>query len=192
MKRIGLCGGPGSGKTTLARALTNQLNLQGFDTQYVPEYARFHIANCTDRMDLLDQLLIFENQLKWENSARPLDFLVSDSAVLMQAVYTYDLTNFANYKEAAFYCQHYQKILEHKNRYDLLFFLPSELHYTKDGIRRQGEEEARDIGERIRSFLLFIQVPFYTISGTLKQRLDKCLNIIMSGDETNGRNQETS
>jgi len=182
---VGFCGAPSSGKTCLARSMTNALCLKGHNADYVPEYARFHIARCkqyptNNPRNLLHQHMILENQLEWENVISPaVEFVVSDSPVVMTAVYAYSLTDFTDYNQVAFYHKHYQRILELKNRYKYLFYLPStDIEFKTDGLRSQDKERAQEIGNKIKAFLTFHDILHYEITGSLDERVNKCLSIM--------------
>jgi len=182
---IGFCGGPCTGKTLTSRALTNALCLAGKNADYVQEYARLHIARCkqyptNNSRNLLHQHNILENQLEWENAVpQSVEYVVSDSPVIMGMVYTYTLTDFTDYNQVTFYHRHYQRILEMKDRYKYLFYIPpGDIEFKSDGLRAQNEERARKIGEQMKAFLVFHNIPHHDISGTPEERVAKCLSII--------------
>jgi len=192
MTKIGICGGPSSGKTTLAKALTNKLGLLGHNPEYIGEYARYHINMCKQNgiyaaREPIDQQIIFYNQLRWENAVNDeVDFLVSDSPIFMTAVYGHMLTDFRNYKHRTFYHQLYEQILEMKDRYDHVFFLPSEIEFKADGLRVEDAERAQKIGEQIRAFLVFHDYRWHEITGSLDERVEKCYKILIGSELTEG------
>ena len=182
---IGICGGPSSGKTTLSRALTNELCLLGHNAEQVTEYARFHTARCSQYpvnhpRDLLYQYMVLEKQLEWENAIpQTMEYVVSDSPVIIGMIYTHALTNFEDYNQVAFYHLHYQHILQHKNRYNPLFYLPyGDIEFKLDGLRNQDAGRAQRIGEKIKAFLVFHDISFHEVVGTLDERIEKCISII--------------
>lgn len=183
---VGLCGGPSSGKTCLARSLANYLCLQGKNADYVPEYAREHIAQCDRSLfnnprDLLHQAVILQKQMEREDAVSDtMDFVVSDSPVLIHGVYTYMMTNFDDYNHKTFYLQHYQSLLENRHRYDYLFFLPpGDIRFRADGLRRQDALRAHDIGKKIKAFLVYHNLKFYEITGSIEERVQKCAEILL-------------
>jgi len=182
---IGFCGGPCSGKTTCSRALTNALCLAGKNADYVQEYARFHIAKCkqyptNNSRNLLHQYNVLENQLEWEDAIpQSVEYVVSDSPVIMGMIYTYNLTDFTDYNQVTFYYRHYQRILEMKDRYGYLFYIPpGDIEFRGDGLRAQNEERARKIGEQMKAFLVFHNIPHHIITGTPEERVAKCMKIL--------------
>lgn len=183
---VGLCGGPSSGKTTLARALTNELGLKGKNAEHVHEYARQHIAQCdrstvNNPRDLLHQAVILPKQMEWEDAVPEIvEFVISDSPILIHSVYTQMMTDFNDHNQKMFYLQHYQTLLEHKHRYDYIFYLPpGDIEFVADGLRKQDAERARNIGDRIRSFLVFHGLEFHTITGSVEERVQKCVEILL-------------
>lgn len=172
--------------TTLARALTNTLGLQGKNAEYVPEYAREHIALCDKSVmnnprDLLHQAVIGPTQKAREDAVpEKVDFVVSDSPLLIHGVYTYMMTNFFDYNQKMFYLQHYQMLLENKGRYDYVFYLPpGDIEFRTDGLRKQDAKRAHEIGEKIRAFLVYHEIPFDTVIGTVEERVQQCLSILL-------------
>jgi len=187
---VGFCGGPCSGKTIASRALTNALCLLGHNADYTPEYARFHIGMCrlypsNDQRTLLHQYNVLENQLEWENAIpQSVEYVITDSPVLMGMVYTYNLCDFDDYNQMAFYHRHYQRILRYRDRYKYMFYLPSDdIEFKGDGLRAQNQERAQKIGNQIKGFLTFHNISYHEITGTPDERVDKCLGI--TGVKTN-------
>jgi nicotinamide riboside kinase len=186
MIKVGFCGGPGSGKTCLARAVANKFCMDGYIAEYVSEYARFHISQCTRAphnapRDLLHQQLILQNQLQWEDAVQlSAEFMITDSPIITGAVYAYLVADFQNHNQKTFYFQYYQKIVDLKDRYDYLFFLPSDvIEFQSDGLRTQDIERARDIGERIKAFMTFHSIRWYEVkSVALEDRVKECCSIV--------------
>ena len=187
---VGLCGGPSSGKTTLARALANELGLQGRNAEFVPEYAREHIANCdrsviNNPRDLLHQAVILPTQMEREDAVPDaVEFVISDSPLLIHGVYTQMMTNFLDHNQKMFYMRHLQTLLENRDRYDPVFFLPpNDIEFKTDGLRKQDAERAHNIGEKIKAFLVYYDIPFHTITGSVEERVQECLSILLEDDE---------
>jgi nicotinamide riboside kinase len=183
--KIAICGGPSSGKTTLARALTNKLCMSGFNADYVTEYARAHINECRKHgivgtKDLIDEQLILDGQLEWEDTVSDdVEYLVTDSPIFITAIYCSWFADWSNYKHRKFYYGYYKRILEMKDRYQHIFFLPSEIEFKADGTRSQDAQAAKQVGERIRAFLVYHMYPWQEIRGTLDERLEQCYRSIV-------------
>ena len=93
---INLFGGPGAGKSTCAMEICSELKKHGLSAEYVQEYAKELVYE--NRMDLLDgsrehQQLLFEEQKRRMNILLgKVDFIVTDSPVILSAIYNKDLT----------------------------------------------------------------------------------------------------
>lgn len=198
MKRIGICGGPSTGKTSTARALVNHLNLAGYNSEYVTEYARYHINMCKQNGVLdrepLHQAVILYNQLKIENSIpEEVEFMVTDSAVVMHPVYGWMLSDPNNYNHRQFFLQLYEETISQRDRYDHILFMPQSIPYKADGTRSEDLDKARDISERIRAFLVFHGYAFHEVkSVSLEDRVEECFKVITSQDDNIGGNSNVS
>jgi nicotinamide riboside kinase len=85
MLRVGICGVPGSGKTSLSRALA--VACRGVDqlkhVELVNEYARRYISKHGQIESIFEQYRILEKQLEWEDSVcnDKLDIMITDSPI---------------------------------------------------------------------------------------------------------------
>jgi len=84
---IGLVGGPGSGKTTTALALTSALKRRGIEAEYVPEYARE--LSLDGKLSDAAQTDIFNEQLSRlvRYVGTGVRYVVTDSPMILQAAY---------------------------------------------------------------------------------------------------------
>lgn len=93
---INLFGGPGAGKSTCAMEICSELKKHGLSADYVQEYAKELVYE--NHMDLLDgsrehQQLLFEEQKRRVNILLgKVDFIVTDSPVILSAIYNKELT----------------------------------------------------------------------------------------------------
>lgn len=87
-------GGPGAGKTTACFHVVEELKKRGFVAEYVAEYAKELVWD--GRMDILDgkhQFNILQEQLhRVDRLVGKVDFIVTDSPILLNAVYNKELT----------------------------------------------------------------------------------------------------
>lgn len=184
---IGICGAPSCGKTVLSRALVNELCMQGHNAEYINEYARYYINRCKlfDSPFIktpLHQVNILRGQMDWENAVPPeVQFKITDSPILAHPVYTFNLVDFDDFSHSEYYHQYYRDMLEHRDRYFPLIYLPCNIDFKTDGTRMQNEDRARQLGEQIKAFLVFHRIPFYEIVETdLQARVQTCLKIILN------------
>lgn len=91
---VNLFGGPGSGKTTCSWEIASELKKMGYITEYVPEYAKELVWD--NALDLLDgslinqKMILVEQQHRIERLLGKVDFIITDSPVLMNPVYLQD------------------------------------------------------------------------------------------------------
>lgn len=186
MKKIAIAGGPGSGKTSLSRALTNYLYCnRGLNVQYVSEFARDlinDIISVTGKYvpQISDQILIFEGQIERELLiSKNVDYFVTDSPVFLPLIFTRQ--NIKCYQDGLVYENLYNKFhlqMNHLYKYDHIFFINHEKKYLKDGTRIQTEEEAKDIGKKIKGFMDFHDIKYHEVFGTIDERIVECIKII--------------
>jgi nicotinamide riboside kinase len=141
MIRIGLTGVPGSGKTTLARALAAAC--RGVDSlkhiELVQEYARRYISKHGNISSIFEQYRILEKQLEWEESVcnPELDIMITDSPIFLGFLYCTELPK-SNSKEIMFFNDIFKKMIKLNYpvpRYDVVFHLCPILKPVHDGVR---------------------------------------------------------
>jgi len=141
MLRIGVIGVPGSGKTSLCRAVTSACrripSLQRIEL--VSEYARRYISKHGRVEDIWEQYRIMEKQIEWEDSIpiKKTDLVITDSPIHLGFLYACDIvTN--KPKDIMVYNDIFKKMSklnEGKPRYDIIFHLPPTIKPVDDGIR---------------------------------------------------------
>jgi deoxyadenosine/deoxycytidine kinase len=136
MRRIGISGIPGSGKTSLARALTSSCSLK-VKTELVSEYARQYLSKHYSIDSVWEQLRITDKQIEWENNIfDEVDIMITDSPIYLGFLYTIDLVDFSNPKDLIAYNDLFKKFVSNQNRYDLIFYLHPVIEPINDGIRK--------------------------------------------------------
>jgi len=183
--RIAISGGPGSGKTSLARQLTTKLyNEKGINTKHIEEYARLYIDECNFHgqfsPELSDQQLIFAKQVEREMAVpENVRFSISDSPLFLPLIFTFNLITPTLYQDRTVYLHLYNEFLaKYTSHYNYIFFVSREKPYLKDGTRKQSEEEAKNVDSQIVSFLELHKMHYHRISGTDEERVAKVLSII--------------
>ncbi|MDD5649372.1 MAG: AAA family ATPase [Candidatus Nanoarchaeia archaeon] len=136
MKIIGISGIPGSGKTTLARALASACCNKFKNIELISEYARQYIIQNKSIDSIWEQLTITDKQIEWENSvSESTEVLITDSPIYLGFLYAIDLVKFNNVKDIIAYNRLFEKLIKLNNRYDLIFHLESVISLVNDGVR---------------------------------------------------------
>jgi len=150
-RKIGIFGGPGSGKTTLARRLCDYLSTEmgiHADTPY--EYASTFIAR-HGIPNFHDQIWIMMEQWKREDDiSRHKQVMVSDCPHPLTYIYLLEFGKGTD-KSVPWYLA---RVLEGMREFDTKIFLPfKEKSVKDDGIRYHNSEQSRHIAARIEQFL---------------------------------------
>lgn len=89
--KVLLYGGPSVGKSSISALVFGKLKLKGFNAEIVSEYAKELAWQDKNISDLFSQIDIFIHQLKKEKAIMgKVDFLVSDSPLMLNAFYSKD------------------------------------------------------------------------------------------------------
>jgi NadR type nicotinamide-nucleotide adenylyltransferase len=168
--KIVLFGPESSGKSSLAEALAEEYN-----TEWVPEFAREYLQekynNSAEVCAPSDLIPIAKGQIQMENKSakKARNYLFCDTNVLQTL--TYAKVYFEDFQNAVLE----QCVEQHEYTYYFLTYIDTP--WVADDLRDKPEE-------RIEMFSIFentlIQknLPFTTLKGDLKQRLQKAKSII--------------
>jgi len=191
MLKIGLVGVPGSGKTTLSRAIA--VACRGIDklnhVELVSEYARRYISKYGSVNSILEQYRILQKQLEWENSVcnEKLNIMITDSPVFLGFLYCIELPK-TNIKEAMFFNDIFKEMVKLNYptpRYDIIFHLNPILKPVDDGIRKieQLDDSWREQSNILIKAVMTIFKPtqFLEINTPiLEERVNFCLGTIQN------------
>lgn len=164
IKRVALLGGESTGKSTLAKALAQNLN-----TEYVCEYGRDLWAAKNGNLVFEDYLHIAQTQISWEEDAalKADTFLVCDTTPLTTMFYS----------DA--YCGRVDPVLiQLANRhYDYVFLCGADFEFVQDGWRA---DEAFRMRQQIwyRERLAEAGVPYHTLNGSVSERIAKAISVL--------------
>ena len=171
MTKISIVGAPSTGKTILARHLTNTLSMTGFDADNVLEYARTYLFRYIKpvkrkKQNLLDQVMIYTGQKRREEDLKYCEFVICDSATFIPYIFAgisgYDLND---PRDVMVVHKLFKWSIQEITTYDFIFYLPPDIEYKpKDAEWKvsSGDERA-DIARRIESYLLDIKFPYFRV-----------------------------
>lgn len=190
MIRVGITGVPGSGKTTMARALSSTCReINGLSrVELVSEYARRYVSKHGPVESMWEQYRILQKQCEWEDSVvnDKLDLMVTDSPVFLGFLYCNALPRETS-KDIMCWNDVFKalsKLNFPTSRYDLVFHLSPKLSPVDDGIRLP-EHLEDDWREQKNSEIVTITKDIFPpkrwiLIDTIDQsaRLETCIKII--------------
>jgi len=185
MKKIGISGVPGSGKTSLARALASSCRLDGYkNVELVSEYAREYISKHGLVESVWEQCRITDKQLEWEESVnKKADIMISDSPIYMGFLYAIELVDFSRSKDVMCYNDLFKKLTKLSNRYDFVVHLNPDIRPVEDDVRQKlhfDENWRQESNSKLLNiFNMFGQKNvFVIINSDMDERIKTCLNAI--------------
>jgi nicotinamide riboside kinase len=195
MIRAGIVGVPGSGKTTLSRAVAAAC--RGSDglshIELVSEYARRYISKHGPIESIFEQYRILEKQCEWEESVcnDKLDLMLTDSPIFMGFIYCCELPKSTS-KEIMFFNDIFKKMVKLNNpipRYDFIFHLDPTLEPVDDGVRKAEHfnKEWREKSNMMIQATMEIFKPrkFIKIKPSeLNKRVSICIGILQTAVKT--------
>ncbi len=162
MIRVAFTGAPDSGKTTLAKMASAELNLKGFVPAYVHEYARDYITKYGVRPNTVaEQHYVYEYQLARENEmcSGSTQIMYTDCPIMLAYVYAIDLAK--DDKDMDMLAHLYNKTARiMRNRYDLIFLLRPFRDRVIDDVRKQDLHRLDKLDVQIQAFLDLHGIPY--------------------------------
>lgn len=175
--KIGIAGGPGVGKSTLARDICNELIAKGFRAEAPEEFARVYIGRFGPPQNIYEQALFLLGQKDQDEKVNA-DFIVSDCPKFLTYIY---LIPFADLKDPKhIYLMHkvYEQALHTLSEYNYFIYIPKEFPFKENGVRYQDEKEAQRLDYMIRSFFNIHRLRHLTARGTPQERLQQTIDYI--------------
>lgn len=177
--RIGICGAHGTGKTTLANALKEALQLP-----LISEQAR--IAAKEMGITIADVMRDIE-------LARRFQARLFRTQVRLEEEYCYGFVSDRTLADIYGYCMLYGVWPEEKEkvfldyvaktligRYDLLVYVPIEFPLQADGFRDTCPTCQRAVDRHIREVLKASEVPYLRVTGNVEQRISQVISALAS------------
>jgi nicotinamide riboside kinase len=160
--RIAILGAESTGKTSLVRAMAEQLRGQGARVEVIEEVLR---RWCQDRgrtPHAHEQADIVQTQIALVDAAAPCDYLLCDTTPLMTAIYSdllfSDLTL-------------YPVAVQQQRRYTVNLLAQPDLPWQPDGLQRDGVAAQKRVDQRLREVLQTFAIPSVAVNGVGAQRL---------------------
>lgn len=140
MLRVGFVGAPGTGKSTVARALAASfIDVEGINNvELIVEYARRYIAKYGVPENIWEQMRILNKQKDWEEHLPDsVDLMITDCPVHLCWPYTLFLRKNSSEKEIMQINDLFSELnkLNYPSRYDVIFYLPPKIEPVRDGVR---------------------------------------------------------
>lgn len=185
---IAFIGGPSTGKTTLAKTLTDKLCQQGLNAGYVKEFVTEDIQqNGVPNLANIgfEQIRFYLKQSAQENEVKAhCDYMVTESPTYFSYIYALEglLGNTDKRQQLALdILRDYTK--QNSQRYDFVFYLKRELPYEDNGIRFHTEEQAKQVDNRILDVLESFDINYHVVSGSVEQRCEQVLTALNNSDK---------
>lgn len=151
---VNLFAGPGAGKSTGAAYIFSKLKMLGYDCEYVSEFAKDKVWERNDEVFKSQFYITGKQVFKIKRCYGKVDIIITDSPIAIGAQYLKPGESKLG-----------PAILEEFNNYNNLnFFINRVKGYNPNG-RHQTLEEAKEIDEKTKNWLLCNDIPFETIDG---------------------------
>lgn len=194
--KVNFVGTQGTGKTTLLEAARKDEAFKDFQfcTEIVRDLVKKKNLSINESGNAKSQKVFFDAYNKILNK----NGYISDRCIIDVHAYTnylYDYKPIKNEKEPR---SLYKEILRensilkslNKDSFGIIIYFPIEFELVDDGIRSLNVSFQEYIDQYIVSILNKYQLPFYTIRGSVEQRLKQLKEITFSHVQTLQRNEK--
>ena len=172
--RIVIAGSHGTGKTTLAKALAERLNLN-----YIPDIVREEAApkgfTINENTPMEVQMWLVSRQ--WELEKTTPESWIADKSLFDYFIYGGLVLEDKNVKEVI------KDIVRRNAKYDFVFYLPIEFPMERDGLRSPDSKFHEKIDRRFKECLAEFGVKYTVLSGSVEERVNQAVNCIKKGGE---------
>lgn len=167
IKRIAIIGPESTGKSELSQQLA-----RSFNTEWVPEYARFYLDRLNRPYEKEDLLEIAKGQLAWEENkeAYANEFLFCDTNLIVIKIWS-------DHKYGS--TDSWIESMLLKRQYDYYLLNNIDLPWTPDPHREHPTMRTHFLGI-YRNYLEENQLPFALVSGIEEQRTQNALHALHS------------
>ncbi len=172
MRKIAFLGGPGTGKSTLIKALDVEYSMAGWNSSVCLEFVREYIASYGVPESIFEQFMLYEGQKRREQEYNHCDIIFCDNSTILNFIYGLMSCNYNDPKQVYALTLLFTWAIKDLAEYEI-FYLPREFDLTEDGIRYQAETEAAELDKRIKALLDMFGVPYTEITGDLNTRVEK-------------------
>ncbi len=168
---VAIVGAESTGKTTLARVLTNQLTWAGLNACWMPEVLRewCDAHQRTPRQD--EQRAIAMEQSQRAAACANAEVCISDTTAFMTAVYSDVFFGDASL---------YPWAAADQARFDLTLLTDLGVAWRPDGMQRDGPHVRASVDTALRAALLAHGLPFQVISGIDGQRTNQAVHCVLT------------
>jgi nicotinamide riboside kinase len=172
MRVVNLFAGPGTGKSTTAAGLFNELKNRGVNAEYCQEFAKDAAWEKRGKKFFAAQQYIYgEQSWRMHRMKDEVDIMVTDCPLILGNVYMPDTFPMQSLRTT---------MAEDFEQYDNLnIFLKRNKPYNPKG-RNQNFDEAKELDDAIMQMLGDYKIPFYildTSRTTAFQIIDKMINV---------------
>ncbi len=172
MYKIVVIGSQSSGKTTLAKELSEKLDIQMI-REIARKYDRNELINVSSERYMIIQKELLEQQIMAENQYKE---FISDRSSLDNL--SYWLNNCANRASISDNDQYIKRAMSNAENYSHIFLLIPEFYPKDDGFRSTDIVYQMRIDAIIQAILHLYRIKHYRLSGTIENRIQKVMEIL--------------